>query len=68
MPSSNGSRLISELWLDEEKLKTLSPQTVSILDTGGRLEVSTGMFSENEVKSGVFNNKEYDLIAHNYRP
>ncbi|KKN41993.1 hypothetical protein LCGC14_0717530, partial [marine sediment metagenome] len=68
VPSSNGARLTGELWLDEEKLKALSPQTVSILDTGGRLEISTGMFSENEVKHGVFKSEEYDLIAHNYRP
>ncbi len=60
-------KLVGEMWLDEGKLRVYSPETVRALEAG-RLEVSTGLFSDNEKITGTFNGKDYAEIARNIRP
>ena len=64
----DGNRLKGEVWLDKEKLATISPEVVSILAKNEILEVSVGVFTENEPVSGDWSGVQYDAIARNHRP
>jgi hypothetical protein len=64
----DGNALKGELWVDEEKCRRISSETLDILKTGRQLEVSTGVFTEDEMVGGVWNGEEYEAVARNYRP
>lgn len=61
-------KLKSEAWIDLNKVQDISPETYNSLITGSPLEVSTGLFSDNEYITGEFNGEEYHMIAKNIRP
>lgn len=65
-------RLTAEAWIDEELLLGVD-QGAAIRDrllSGDKIELSTGLYTENEKKSGVdqATGQAYDYIARNYRP
>jgi len=60
--------LKSEAWLDEEKLNEISPGTLEEINARKAIEVSVGVFTDNEDAEGDWNGKEYAQIAHNHRP
>lgn len=65
-------RLTAEAWIDEELLLAVD-QGTAIRDrllSGDKIEVSTGLYTENEKKSGIdqLTGQAYDYIARNYRP
>ena len=64
----DGSRLKAEAWIEEEKCRQLSPLALGYIRQGRPLEVSLGVFTEDEMVSGVWNNETYDGIARNHRP
>ncbi len=64
----DGSRLRAEAWLDEERIANLSPQALAAIMNGRALEVSVGIFSDEEETPGTWNNEEYVAIARNHRP
>jgi hypothetical protein len=64
----DGTKLKAEAWFDEDKLNRVSPQTLSDINDGKEIEVSLGMFTENEDSEGVWNGENYMQIAHNHRP
>lgn len=61
-------KLKAELWLDEEKLNTIAPETLADINNNKLLEVSVGVFTEEDEQPGVYEEKEYDSIARNHRP
>lgn len=61
-------KLKGEAWIDEEKIKIVSPETYEILLQGRPLEVSVGVFSDEEPVQGEWNGEIYKAIARNYRP
>lgn len=61
-------RLCAEAWLDEEKLRQESPRAYAAVLDGRPLDVSVGVFTDDELLSGEFNGETYDAVAHNYRP
>lgn len=64
----DGKKLKAEAWFDEDQLNTVSPQTLQDINDGKEIEVSLGMFTENEMETGTHNGEEYVGIAHNHRP
>lgn len=64
----DGKKLKAEVWFDEDKLNAVSPQTLEAVNETKEMEVSLGMFTENEMETGTYNDEEYVGIAHNHRP
>jgi len=63
-----GSRLKAEAWLDIERLEVVSPDLLDSVKNGEMIEVSVGVFSDNEEVEGEWNGEKYNYIAKNYRP
>jgi len=61
-------KLKGEIWLDIDKTKSLAPEVLDMLRSGRRLEVSTGLFTDEDGIEGDFGDKHYESTAYNYRP
>lgn len=58
----------AEAWLDPDRLKIVNPDVLDAVLNGRMLEISTGVFTDDEEKSGEHNGEKYDSIAHNLKP
>lgn len=58
----------AEAWFDVEKLRKVDERVLDALRNNEMMEVSTGVYTENERKEGEFNGKQYQYIARNHRP
>lgn len=66
----SGGKLQAEGWFDVESTNR-ADHTKSIiprLRKGQPVELSTGLFTQNQPKTGVFNGRSYTHVAMNYRP
>jgi hypothetical protein len=63
-----GKKLKAEVWFDEDKLNTISENTLLAINESKEIEVSLGMFTDNEEKEGEYEGEKYIGIAHNHRP
>lgn len=61
-------KLAAEVWLDEEMLKTYSQEILDQIQKGIPLEVSLGMFTDEDFVTGEFEGEHYESIAKNHRP
>lgn len=65
-------KLRAEAWFDLEKTRRVDDRIVEALEEGKMMEVSTGLFTDNEKTEGVFNGageeEKYVAIARNFRP
>lgn len=61
-------KLHSEAWLDVARTKKIDNRILVALEKGEMIELSTGLFTDNERTEGEFNGKAYTAIARNYRP
>lgn len=64
----DGDKLKAEAWIDIQKLTAVSPSTLEALEGGRAMDVSVGVFSDEEEIEGTWNSESYHSIAHNYRP
>lgn len=64
----DGETLRAEAWIEEDKLQTLSAATLQRINNGEIIEVSVGVFSDEEVIDGTWNGETYQAIARNHRP
>lgn len=64
----DGNRLKAEAWLDEEKLGQVCPTTLARIKKKEPIEVSVGVFSDNEDVTGDWKGETYESIAKNHRP
>ena len=64
----NGTKLMAEAWLEINKLEQISPETYTKLENNELIEVSVGIFTDDEQSSGVWNGESYTMIARNHRP
>lgn len=69
-PSKKGQpgRLKAEAWLETNSLKRVDNRVLEAVTNGEMMEVSTGLFTDNEVKDGLWHKESYGFIARNYRP
>lgn len=63
----NGSKLKAEAWLEVERL-ALHENLNARINNGEIIEVSVGVFSEDEMVEGSWNNEPYVAVARNLRP
>ncbi len=61
-------KIRAEAWLDEDKLRQVSPVLLSQIQEHQVIEVSVGIFTEDEDVSGEWEGEEYEIIARNHRP
>jgi len=61
-------KLKGEAWIDIEKAKSIYPDLLTMLNSSARLEVSTGLWSDDEVVEGEWNGERYEAIVRNIRP
>ena len=68
--SSKTKKLRAEAWFDVVRLDTVpgGQKIKESLEKGNPVEVSTGLFVDNEVASGQWNGKEFAGKARNFRP
>ncbi len=64
----DGDKLRGEAWLDEDKLKATSMEAFSHIMQKRPVDVSVGVFTDNEPEEGEWNGEHYTYIAHNHRP
>jgi hypothetical protein len=64
----DGHRLRAEAWLEEDRIVAVDNRVLDAVLNNMMMEVSTGLFTENEDVAGEFNGKPYVAIARNYRP
>ena len=64
----DGNKLKAEAWLDLEKTERTSPEALAYIRQGRPLEVSIGVFTDEEPTSGEWNGETYTAIARNHRP
>ncbi len=63
-----GDKLKAEVYVDYTKLNAISPAALNSILNGEPLEVSVGVFTEEDTTSGVWNNERYNSIARSHRP
>lgn len=63
-------KLRAEAWFDIKKLEKVDDRILNALEEGKMMEVSTGLFSDNEIQNGQFEptGEDYVGIARNFRP
>ena len=61
-------KLKAEAWIEIDRINTISPTTLAKIRNNKPIDVSVGVYTEDEDKVGIYNNEEYEHIAHNYRP
>jgi Uncharacterized protein conserved in bacteria (DUF2213) len=61
-------KLRGEIWVDEDKCSRLAPAVMSDLRARKPIEVSTGLFSDDDQTPGEWNGEVYSVIARNLRP
>lgn len=68
--NTKGGKLQGEGWFDVEAVKKVDNRIYDALINGRKIELSTGLFTENHPASrgASFNGKPYTHIARNYRP
>jgi hypothetical protein len=64
----DGLKLKAEAWLDEDKLNEIAPEILQDILNNKLIEVSVGVFSEEQDEEGTWNGEEYKAVAYNYRP
>jgi len=61
-------RLTAEAWLEPDRLEAIDPRVLEAIESDQPMELSTGLFTDNEDKDGTFKDKQYDTVATNFRP
>ncbi len=64
----DGDKLKAEAWLDIQRMASISPEALEKVKKGEIMEVSVGVFSEEEEIEGDWNGEHYIAVARNYRP
>ena len=62
------NKLKAEAWLEEDRLRQVSVDVYTAVKASEPIEVSVGVFSDEEDEEGEFNGEEYSAIATNHRP
>jgi hypothetical protein len=63
-----GGKLKGEAWVDVALAQELAPEVLSLLNSGADVEISTGLFSEDDSTPGEWNGEKYTATVRNFRP
>jgi peptide deformylase len=61
-------KLKAEAWLEKARLGEVDKRVLTAIEAGKPMEVSTGLFTDNEGPGGTWNGEKYIATARNYRP
>lgn len=61
-------KLKAEAWVEKARCTNLSPETLQALENGAQLEVSLGVYTDEDEVTGDWNNEAYIGIARNHKP
>ena len=61
-------KLMAEAWMKPSRIDVIDNRISEAIEKQEMLELSTGLFTDNESMEGEFNGTHYDGIARNYRP
>lgn len=61
-------KLKAEAWLDKQRVEQVDNRISKHLRSGRVMELSTGLYTENEKEEGNWNGEKYEAVARNYRP
>lgn len=61
------ARLVAEAWIDVAQANNVDARVMEAVEKKKTLELSTGLFTENEAADGEFMGKKYDAIARNFK-
>lgn len=64
--SGNGQK--AEAWLEKSRLEKVDKRILEAIEKGLIVEVSTGLFTDNEDLQGEWNGETYNSVARDYRP
>lgn len=62
------TKLKAEAWIDVERLRQVHPATLAMINKREVIEVSVGVFNDEEETAGEWNGETYEAIARNLRP
>lgn len=65
---SKAGKLRAECWIDPVRAEQVDQRVIEALNEKKVMEVSTGLFTDNQMVKGEWNGEEYDGVARNYRP
>jgi hypothetical protein len=63
-----GGKLRAEAWVDVAKAEKVSPEILAAIHNGAPLEVSTGVYTNDDGVKGEWNGEAYRATARGYRP
>lgn len=61
-------KLKAEAWLEVNRIAAISPITLQLIQESEIMEVSVGVFADEEEEQGIWNNEQYKAVANNYIP
>jgi hypothetical protein len=61
-------KLRADAWLESDKTRQIAPQVHSAALNGGRVEVSTGLFTQEVERDGTWNGRSYTHEVVDYKP
>ena len=65
---SKDKKLKAEAWIDVERMNVVDSRVAKAIENKQIMELSTGVYTDNESQIGEFNGVAYEAIARNYRP
>lgn len=63
--TENGPGIKAEAWLDSDRMNVVDERIPAAIENNEMMELSTGLFSNNEHTSGEWKGKKYDAIVRN---
>jgi len=64
----DGGKLRAEAWIDEAAISRVSPEALAYILQGRPLDVSVGVFTDDDPTAGEWNGEAYEAIARGHRP
>jgi hypothetical protein len=64
----DSGKLKGEVWIDPVKADEVDKDVMLALNAGKHLEVSIGVFTEDDLLVGNWQKEKYNAVAHNFRP
>ncbi len=61
-------KLKAEAWLEVDRMKKVDERIIQAIEEKQVMELSTGLFTDNDTEEGEWNGEAYDGTARNYRP
>lgn len=61
-------KLKAEAWVEKSRCNNISTETFQALEAGAQLEVSLGVYTDEDETTGQWNTETYSAIARNHKP